>query len=66
MLGRRFDQAGEISLEEVSSLFELRDEDGHPMTSEEIPLGVALLERRPAHRRLQMRGLDDGHGGPST
>jgi PAS domain-containing protein len=60
VLGRRFDQAGEISLEEVASLFELRDEEGHPLQPDQIPLGVALLQRRPAHRRLQMRSLDDG------
>jgi PAS domain-containing protein len=58
VLGRRFDEAGEMSLEELSSLFEIRDEDGQPCKPDEIPLGIALLQRRPEHRRLQMRGLD--------
>lgn len=58
ILGRRFDEAGEMSLEEVSALFEIRDDDGEPIPPSDIPLGIALLERRPAHRRMQMRGLD--------
>jgi PAS domain-containing protein len=58
VLGRRFDEAGEITLAELSGLFEIRDEAGEPLASENIPLGVALLQRHPAHGRLQMRGLD--------
>jgi PAS domain-containing protein len=58
VLGRRFDEAGEMTLDELSRVFEIRDEDGQPISSSDIPLGVALLQRHPAHRRLQMRGLD--------
>lgn len=58
VLGRRFDEAGEMTLQELSALFEIRGEDGEPIASEDIPLGIALLQHRPAHSRLQMRGLD--------
>lgn len=57
VLGRRFDEAGEISLTEVATLFEICDDDGVPMAPHDLPLGVALLEGRPTHGRVKMRGF---------
>jgi len=36
----------------------LQYEDGERLSPAEHPLGVALRERRPAHLRMRMRGLD--------
>src|SRR5439155_26021404 len=33
-------------------------EDGSRLDAESLPINIALLERRPAHRRLRIRGLD--------
>jgi PAS domain-containing protein len=58
LLGLRFDEAGEIALEELSRLFEVHDLDGEPLDPRELPLSVALFDHRPMHRRLQIRALD--------
>ena len=57
VLGRRFDEAGEISLAEVGGLFEICDEDGNPMAPNDLPLAVALFEGRPTHGKVKMRGF---------
>ena len=57
-LGHRYDEAGPMPLAELSEIFETRAEDGAPLPAEELPLGIALLQQQPAHRRVQFRGLD--------
>ena len=39
-------------------LFQPRTLDEEPLTAEQTPGGVALLERRPVHDSFVMRGLD--------
>jgi PAS domain-containing protein len=58
LLGRTFDEVGEVALTEVSSMWELTDETGGGMELSDFPLGVAWLEHRPAHGRVRYRGLD--------
>jgi len=58
LLGRRFADVGELSASQWSSIFSVTDLDGTPISLEEIPGGVALLERRPAHRELRFTALD--------
>jgi PAS domain-containing protein len=58
VLGRRFDEAGEMPGPELASIFQTTSEDGSPISSDSLPINVALLERRPSHRRLRLRGLD--------
>ena len=58
LLGRRFDEAGEMPLQELATLFQTTAEDGSPLPAEALPLGIALRQRRPAHRRLRFRALD--------
>jgi PAS domain-containing protein len=58
VLGRRFAESGELSADEWSKIFTPSDLDGSPLPLEELPLGVALAERRPAHRPLRIKGLD--------
>jgi PAS domain-containing protein len=57
LLGQRFDDVGELRLEERQAIFAFRDENGVPLTSDP-PLVIALKERRPVHRRVWMRGFD--------
>jgi PAS domain-containing protein len=58
MLGRRFDEGGPIPVAEWSRAFQFTDDAGEPIPSAEMPLGVALRQRQPAHRRFWLRGLD--------
>ena len=58
ILGLRFDEAGELDLEEWSRLIPTFDEFGVPFKPEERPLVLALNERRPIHRRLILQRFD--------
>jgi PAS domain-containing protein len=58
LLGRRFDEAGEMPFEEWTTVFAPLDETGAPAAPESLPLAVAVLKRRPAFGRLTIRGLD--------
>ena len=58
ILGRRFDEAGEMPGEALSTMFQTTAEDGSPLKAEDLPINIALKERRPAHRWFRIRGLD--------
>ena len=58
ILGRTFAEAGSMAAEGWTSQFRLEELDGTPMVLERMPAGIALLERRPAHGKLWMTGLD--------
>jgi PAS domain-containing protein len=76
LLGRRYDEAGEMPVDELATIFALTEIDGTPIASDDTPIGIALLKKEPAHHRLRLRGLDgvwrtieatafpiEGHGG---
>lgn len=58
LLGRRFDEAGEMPMAEWSTAFQPRDEEGQPLPPELLPLVTALRRREPAHRAVRITGLD--------
>jgi PAS domain-containing protein len=58
ILGRRFDETGEMPREEWSITFKPTDANGVLIPPEGLPLVIALNERRPAHRSFWIRGLD--------
>lgn len=58
ILGRRFDETGVMPAEEWASAFTPLDEAGEPLPPEKLPLMVTLTTRRPAYRKLVIRGLD--------
>jgi PAS domain-containing protein len=58
LLGQRFDDVGELSLEERRRVFSFRDQEGELLPDDQAPLVVALREHRPVHRRVFMFGLD--------
>jgi len=61
LLGQRFDEVGELPLEERRRMLAFRDEQGNPVPDDQPPLVVALREKRPVHRRVWMRGFDGSH-----
>jgi PAS domain S-box-containing protein len=58
VMGRRFEETGELASEEWPMYFEPTDDEGKPMPLSEMPLTIALRERRPVHRAHWIRGLD--------
>jgi PAS domain-containing protein len=58
LLGRRFEETGEMPLEEWYTNFELSAEDGSPLPREARPLVITVEKHRPAHRAFRLRGFD--------
>jgi PAS domain-containing protein len=58
LLGRRFEEAQEMPVEELPGLFNTTSVGGERIAAEDLPIGIAHRERRPAHRRVQIKGLD--------
>jgi len=58
LLGRRFDETGAMPAEEWSTIFAPVDRQGEPIPPAELPLMIALHDRRPAHERFFIRGLN--------
>lgn len=58
VLGRRFIEGTGMPAGEWSTIFEPSDDDGNPIHMTELPLGIALRERRPDHDILRIRSLD--------
>lgn len=58
ILGRRFDETGEIPLEELYATMELTTEDGSPLPREARALVIALEKREAAHRTSWLRKAD--------
>jgi PAS domain-containing protein len=58
MLGRRFQETGEMTAHEWSTLFVPTDGQGKPLAPDELPLPMALASKQPVHRDFWIRGLD--------
>jgi PAS domain-containing protein len=58
ILGVRFDEAGEMKADEWGSKWLPEDLERGRLPLEELPLAVAMLQKRPAHRPLRITGLD--------
>jgi PAS domain-containing protein len=58
ILGRRFEETGELSAAEWATAFHPTDEEGEPLPAEKLPLTMALSERRSAHGSLWIHGFD--------
>jgi PAS domain-containing protein len=58
LLGRRFDETGAMPAEEWSTIFAPVDQESRPIPPAELPLMIALQERRPAYQRFYIQGLN--------
>jgi PAS domain-containing protein len=52
LLGQSFRKSGELPAESWRAVVSPADVDGSPLAYEELPLVVALTDRRPSHRAL--------------
>jgi PAS domain-containing protein len=55
LLGLTFAEAGPMPADEWSMRFEPTGAEGQPVPGEKLPLGIALLEGRPAHAPLRIK-----------
>ncbi|MDX6719273.1 MAG: fold [Solirubrobacteraceae bacterium] len=55
LLGLPYEAAGPMDLRDFSTRFVTVAQDGRPLATEELPLAVALRERRPVHLRFRVR-----------
>jgi PAS domain-containing protein len=58
ILGRRYEETGEMPLEVWGTIFTPTDEAGAPLAVEELPLAVSVQHRRPAQGHFWITGLD--------
>src|SRR3954470_2303904 len=58
LLGGTFSDVGELPAERWAETFRSVEADGQPIPRKELPLGIALIEGRPAHRTLDLIGAD--------
>jgi len=58
ILGRPFAAAGEINASEWKDVFQVETLDGQPMPLEQMPSGIAFLERRAATGPVRIVSLD--------
>jgi PAS domain-containing protein len=55
VLGRRFEEVGQMPQDEWARDIGPFDDDGKPLAVDSLPLGVALREGHPAQGRFQVR-----------
>jgi len=58
IIGRSFDEAGEINAADMDEMFVTSDRDGNRLSKEELPIVQAFANHVPAHRSIRFRGLD--------
>jgi PAS domain-containing protein len=58
ILGRRYDESGELPLDEWTVLFRPQERTGDALPADRLPLVRALFERRPVHGAFSILGLD--------
>jgi len=58
LLGHRYEETGELPLETWGPMWKPTDADGRPLAAEELPLAVAVRDRKPVQGSFWIRGLD--------
>lgn len=59
ILGHRFEETGEMPADEWATVYTTPDGSNGAVAPDQLPLMIALRERRPAHGQLALRGLDN-------
>jgi PAS domain-containing protein len=59
ILGQSYAETGELKLGEWATVFSPRDRDsGEHLQPDDLPLSLAVQERKPAHRQMRITGTD--------
>ena len=58
LLGLEFGDAGPIDSDSLGEMFQVTDVDGSPIGADEMPIGIALMDRTPSHGRVRYKSID--------
>jgi hypothetical protein len=58
LLGHRYEETGQLPLDEWGPLWSPTDPEGRPMNPDELPLAVAVRDRKPVQGTIWIRGSD--------
>jgi len=58
IIGRQFEETDTLSMAERFQAFRPLDDEGAPISAEEMPMAAALREQQPVHRRFRLHGFD--------
>lgn len=58
LLGRRFDETGEMPASEWGTIFAAADDSGSPIPPEALPLVAALRDQSPSYKTMRISALD--------
>lgn len=58
LLGQRYEETGQIPLDVWGKLWTPTHPDGRPLAPDELPVAVAVRDRRPVQGVVSIRGLD--------
>jgi len=61
ILGTQFNETGSMPVGEWSTIFTPEDQPGSFLSPEDLPLVIAVKERRPSFRSFSIQGLDGVH-----
>jgi hypothetical protein len=61
VIGVRYGEAGPLPVGELVSRFKISDEHGEPIRQRNLPLAVAIEQRKPSHSRLRIESEDGKH-----
>lgn len=57
ILGKRYEDTGEMPVEQWGTIFKNRDEEGNPLPPDELPLVKTLKHRLPHHKTFWIESL---------
>lgn len=57
ILGKRYEDTGEMHVEEWSTVFKNKDDNGNPVPPEELPLVKTLANQLPHHKTFWIENL---------
>jgi hypothetical protein len=57
ILGKRYEDTGEMHVDEWGTVFKNKDDAGNPIPTEELPLVKTLLNRLPYHKTFWIESL---------
>ncbi|MDQ3943842.1 MAG: PAS domain-containing protein [Actinomycetota bacterium] len=58
LLGRRYEEAGQLPLDLWGRMWTPTDSGGEPLPPDRLPLAIAVRERRPSQETLWIQGSD--------
>lgn len=58
LIGRRYEEDGTIPPSVWASAFSFKDDEGRSIPPQELPLTIALVQKRPAYRAVWGQALD--------